>query len=276
MLKASVALSAVMCHAETPVSLPTAKSGKPKAVEGVFGTMMTASRQASKPAAAACSSAHFNDTSETFSRASEQALLSRAFSHVLTPASQYVQLPKSGQAKRTDWSVVATAVATAVDHAQSLWKRVSQHSPPACTLQQRVHKRKAQQAIVQEQARQDALVQQCAAAEAMLGACDDAEQSQAPCQGPGQGLSGPQPCTGPCTGLQPPPACINLVLSPEQNSQLCCVGAHSQKRAVLSTGSQQSHDPMKRVRLLALRQELKAAKQTVTDLERMILEVEQG
>lgn len=251
-----------MCCAEISVLL-IANPGKPRAVEGVFSTMMTASRQACKPAAASCGSTHSAVTSETFSRASEQALLNRAFSPVDTAASLPPHLPRSKQVVESHWSMVATAVATAVDHAQSLWKRASQQSPPACTLQQRVLKRKAQQAIVQEQARQTALVQQCAAAEAMLGPCEE-EQSQAPCQG----LSGCQHCTG----LQRPPACIDLALSPGQDTRLGSVSAHSQKQA----GSQQTFDPMKRVRLLALRQELKAAKQTVTDLERMILEVETG
>ena len=250
--------------------LMKAKPIKPAAAEGVFSTMMTASRQSSKlpasqPASGTTPSA---DQPQTFSRQSEQKLLDSIFSDVdctATSAQACPQLPSLSTSRSCCTDVVA------VHAEQSLWRSASLGEPPHCSLEIRVQKRKAEQQVAQEKAKQDAIAQQCMAAEAMLRSCETAEPSQMLDDPAGKGSLESQSCTSSET------ACINLVLSPAHGSHAVVPQpAHVPAKACAATMNGLHHvkDPMKRIRLMALQQELKAARQTVADLERMILEVQ--
>lgn len=255
-----------------PVLLMKTKSAKSAAAEGVFSTMMTASRQSSRQQSASqpqASTAASSDTHQTFSRHSEQMLLDRVFSDVLdTSASAPAQLQSFGFGAASR----CCSEATAVEGEASLWKQASQDEPPHCTLEDRVQKRKAAQHIAQEQARKEAIAQQCIAAEAMLKSCETAEPSGSVNKAVDKQLCSLRNC--PESGGQS--MCIDLVSSPGEKSQegaTCSQQLPAAACAAVLSKLQDVNDPMKRIRLLALQQELKAAKQTVSDLERMILEV---
>lgn len=253
-----------------PAVLLQAKSNKSATAEGVFSTMMTASRQSSKhlPASQPSSSKVAPaDALQTFSRQTEQLLLDKVFTDVVcTTLSPPVQLHQFGSSAAAG----CCSEATAVQADASLWKQAGADQPPHCTLEERVQKRKAEQLVAQEQARQEAVARQCSAAEAMLRSCEVTGFSQSGHDAADGVMLESQSCSS--SGLQI--ACINLALSPAQVTQksvACPVSTEAGAAAVNTT--QSVKDPMKRIQLLALQQELNAARQTVADLERMIAEV---
>ena len=166
------------------------------------------------------------------------------------------------------------SAATAVQADASLWKQAGADQPPHCTLEDRVQKRKAEQLVAQEQARQEAVARQCTAAEAMLRSCEAAELSASGQEAADRALLESQSCSS--SAHQP--ACINLTMSPARDTQKGLVyPVSTEPNAVAAVNGLHSvKDPMKRIRLLALQQELKAARQTVADLERMIAEVHES
>ncbi|DBA72598.1 TPA: hypothetical protein ACH3X2_010350 [Trebouxia sp. C0005] len=168
--------------------------------------------------------------------------------------------------------------AQAIRVSESLWARAACSDPPECQLQDRVQKRKADAEMHRQMVKRQSLEQQHAATDAVQPSSilNSAHQSQMPdaasidiLQTSGQATS-----STPSGDID----CI-IVTSPS-------IPMHDQTTAKVSkrmgddvcvppSVNVQTMDPMKRMQWQALQQELKAARQTVADLERMIRTLEQ-
>ena len=234
------------------------------ASQGVFSTMMAASKQKSKPVAPSSMGIPAEDTS---CRSQEEQLLARIFASQAPPSSAAVVLSSSQRLR------ACSTQAQPVSPSGSLWACAGGSNPPGCRLQERVQKRKAEaamQAEVVKQRRAEQLqVQQCNAPDAALlasqsegqhtalhevSAVDDVDRcSKARCSAE----------AADCIVLTSP-----YQYAHETSREGRCLSQPSQH--VSQEISARTMDPVKRMRLQALQQELKAARQTVADLERMI------
>lgn len=238
------------------------------ASQGVFDTMMAASKQKSKGPAASAS----GPTASTSScgRSHEQALLARVFASqaaaVLPPAvlsSLCVQRIAEGSSQ-----------ARCVSPTRSLWVCAGRSDPPACRLQDRVKKRKTEAAVqaevlkkqhVEQQTQQYGVPEQSSAS-----SLADVQHTAfcEPCSLYTQDRVGKSGCSAEATE--------RTVLASVQDdvhdkaNQGTCMLSQQPAQPVLQQASTRTVEPMKRMRLQALQQELTAARQTVADLERMI------
>ena len=147
--------------------------------------------------------------------------------------------------------------------AEAVWTSASLSEPPGCHLPQRVQKRKAEADLQRQKAKQQALQQQRVAANAVLVPNADPAPEEKKSNSSKEN-SAIAHSTGvhdsDCIVLDSPVAAVC-----KDKSTSNCSQAH-----ILEPQISQTTDPMKRMRLQALQQELVAAKQTVVDLERMI------
>ena len=244
------------------------------ASQGVFMTMMAASRSKSVPTATADPNPSVPPT-QAFSRSQEEALLERVFMTSLAASSVPVIGPAYSSQRQPD----SLSQAQAIRVSESLWARAACSDPPDCRLQDRVHKRKADAEMHRQMVKRQSLEQQHAVTDAVLpfSTSNAAHQSQRPKAASVDTLQ----TNGQPTSSTPSDDtdCI-IVTSPS-------VPVHDQTTAKISQSmgddvcvppsvDVQTMDPMKRVQWQALQQELKAARQTVADLERMIRTLEQS
>ena len=252
--------------------LDSATEGLPSsaASQGVFMTMMAASRSKRVPTVTADPTPSVPPT-QSFSRSQEEALLERVFTTSLAASS----VPVIGPAHCSQRQPDSLSQAQAVRVSESLWARAACSNPPECQLQDRVQKRKADAETHRQMVKRQSLEQQHAAADAVLASSTShvAHQSQR-----ADAASVDTFQTSTSSTFSGDTDCI-IVTTP--------IPVHDQTtaRVLQSTGDDvcvppsvdvQTMDPMKRMQWQALQQELKAARQTVADLERMIRTLEQS
>ncbi len=236
-------------------------------------TMMAASRQKGPLAAAADPDATSSEPiTHVCSRSQEEALLDRIFSNSGATSSG----PVVFSAQSSQWHGGGLSQAKAVRVSESLWTHTACCDPPGCQLQERVHKRKAEAELQKQMVKEQALEQRQIASQAAATSCSSQAQGSqsrdAACANKFEssciiGNAGGDYAD--CIVLTSPSRAVHA-------HRTCTVSQPaSVEVAVSQTASAQTLDPMKRMRLQALEQELKAAKQTVADLERMIKAVEQ-
>ena len=242
------------------------------ASQGVFSTMMAASKHSSKPVAPSSSSIPAS-TEDICCRTQEEQLLARIFaSQASSSAVAVVPLGSNSQPRRA-----CSTSAQPVSPSRSLWACAGHSDPPGCRLQERVQKRKAEAAtqaeVVKQQRAEQLRVQQCKKITvpdvSMQSSHSEAQQTAL------AGLStvgdvdrfSNSRCSAEAAD------CIVLTSSPGNTHNMPSEGRCTSSQCfqpVVQHASAQTMDPMKRMRLQALQQELKAARQTVADLERMI------
>jgi len=241
------------------------------ASQGVFMTMMAASKSKSIPTAKADPDPSVAPT-QAFSRSQEEALLERVFMTSLAASSGPVIGPAHSSQRQPD----SLSQAQAIRVSESLWARAACSDPPECQLQDRVQKRKADAEVHRQMVKRQTLEQQHAATNAVLASSisNIAHQSQRPDAASADTFQTSTNST-PSDGTD----CI-IVTTPS-------IPVHDQTTASVSQSmgddvcvppsvDAQTMDPMKRMQWQALQQELKAARQTVADLERMIRALEQS
>ena len=236
------------------------------ASQGVFSTMMAASKQKSKPAApvASVTPAPAVSAVDICCRTREEGLLARVFAPPATSSAARVVLsvPCSHRLKE------ASSQAQPVSPSRSLWVYAGRSDPPGCQLQKRVQKRKAEAAMQAEVVKQQRAEQPCNAPDVSL------PSSQSALHVPSS-VDNDQ--FGNCSAEAAD--CIALI-SPHENahdksSEGRCMSSQP-SQPVAQQASVRTMDPVRRMRLDALQQELRAARQTVCDLERMIKAEELG
>ena len=245
------------------------------ASQGVFSTMMAASKDKSKPAALSssgipASSSSLPPAEDTCCRSQEEQLLARVFaSQASSSAAAVVLSGLSSQGLRA-----GSTQAQIMSPSRCLWGCAGRSDPPGCRLQERVQKRKAQAAlqaeVVKQQRAEQLRLQQCTAPDvALLSSQCEAQRSAS------HDLSTVDDVDRFSASRCSAEAADCIVLtSPhehacDQSSTGRCMSSQP-SQYVLQLASARSLDPVKRMRLQALQQELKAARQTVADLERMI------
>lgn len=244
-------------------SQPASQAGS----QGVFSTMMAASKQKSKGAALSASDA--TALMASCCRSQEEALLARVFASVLPPAA-----PSGVNTQRLQ---EGCSQAQCVSPRRSLWVCAGRSDPPGCRLQERVQKRKAEAAMQAEAVKKQHAQQmhQCSAPE-QLPSCHAEVQHVSllePCS-----MDNPERLPHPGSSAEAADCIILDSVQDDACGKLiegkCMLSQPAQ--CVLQQASARTMDPVKRMRLQALQQELKAARQTVTDLERMIKAEELG
>lgn len=242
------------------------QSASQAASQGVFSTMMAASKQKSKPAApvASVTPASAVLAVDICCRTREEGLLARVFAPPATSLAARVVLsgPCSQRLKE------ASSQAQPVSPSRSLWVYAGRSDPPGCQLQERVQKRKAEAAMQAEVVKQQRAEQPCNAPDVSL------PSSQSALHVPSS-VDNDQ--FGKCSAEAAD--CIALI-SPHENahdksSEGRCMSSQP-SQPVVQQASVRTMDPVRRMRLDALQQELRAARQTVCDLERMIEAEELG
>lgn len=232
--------------------------------------MMAASKHKSKPAAPTASGLPLSAEDTCCSRSLEEGLLARIFaSRASSSAAVAVVLPGPGsQGLRAGCSQ-----AQPVSPSRSLWACAGRDDPPGCQLQSRVQKRKAdavmQAEVVKQQRAQQLRLQ---APDVSLASSQSEPHHSALCEPSIVAVDGVDSFSK--SGASAEAADCIVLTSPHD----CAHGKSSEGRCLSSQPSQsvsqrasaQTMDPVKRMRLQALQQELKAARQTVVDLERMI------
>lgn len=243
------------------------------ASQGVFSSMMAASKVKSRPTAASAtgSAVVVVSTISTCCRSQEELLLDRIFAGPADSLTKSVLVSQScSQGLRS-----GSSEAQAVSVSQSLWSRASCSKPPDCCLQERVQKRKANAAMEAEKVKKQRHEQQQAeqqqhASDAALSSDSTGVHGAA-----ADHLSTQMPQRSRATaGSADQEDCILLMSSgitaDAKSNDRCMLSQSSQAASQVVQPSARSMDLMKRMRLQALEQELKAARQTVLDLERMI------
>ena len=242
------------------------------ASQGVFSTMMAASKHKSKSAAPAVWSVPPPAEDTCCSRSQEEGLLARIFASQASSSAGAVIL----SAPRSQGLRAGCSQAQPVSPSRSLWACAGRDDPPECQLHSRVQKRKAeavmQAEVVKQQHAQQLRLQHCKAPDVSLASSQSELHPTALCE----------PCTvavddvdslsksrcsaeaADCIMVTSPHEC-----APEKLSEGRCLSSQP-SQSVSQRASAQTMDPVKRMRLQALQQELKAARQTVADLERMI------
>ena len=235
--------------------------------------MMAASRSKSFPTATAEPNPSVLPT-HAFCRSQEEVLLKRVFFTSLAAASAPVIGPAYSSQRQPD----SLSQAQAIRVSESLWARAACSDPPECRLQDRVHKRKADAEMHRQMVKRQSLEQHTVTDAVLpLSTSNAAHQSQRP-----KAASVDTFQTSVLATSSTPSGdtdCI-IVTSPS-------VPVHDQTTAKMfqSMGDDvcvppsvdvQTIDPMKRMQWQALQQELKAARQTVADLERIIRTLEQS
>lgn len=244
------------------------------ASQGVFMTMMAASRSKGVPTATADPTPSVSPT-QAFSRSQEEALLERVFITSLAASSGPVIGPAHSSQRQTD----SVSQAKAIRVSESLWARAACCDPPECQLKDRVHKRKADAEMHRQMVKRQSLEQQHAATDAVLPSSIShvAHQSQ---RLNAAGVDTFQTSGHATSSTRSGDTDCIIVTSPS-------VPVHDQTTARMSQSmgddvcvppsvDVQTMGLMKRMQWQALQQELKAARQTVADLERMIRTLEQS
>lgn len=246
------------------------------ASQGVFMTMMAAaSRHKAGPATSAPDNAPSVPAAHTFSRSQEEALLERIFTHPLATPS----VPLLGPVKSSQRLTDGPSQAKAVDVAESLWTRAACCDPPECQLHGRVQKRKAEAERQQQLLKRQSQEPQHAAADAVPPSRNSQAQQSMRCTN-----ADVSTCHSHAAHPGPDDDADCIILTSSSQT------VHANLTDALPSASQTPHvdvsvsqpvttqtmDPMKRMQLQALQQELMAAKQTVADLERMIRAVQQS
>lgn len=237
-------------------------------------TMMAASKSKSIPTAKADPNPSAPPT-QAFSRSQEEALLERAFTTSLAASS----VPVIGPAYCSQRQPDSLSQAQAIRVSESLWARAACSDPPECQLQDRVRKRKADAEMHRQMVKRQSLEQQHAATNAVLvsSISSVAHQSQRPdaasvdtIQTSGQATSSTPSGDTDCIIVTTPAGPVHdqtiAKMSQSMGNDIC----------VPPSVDAQTMDSMKRMQWQALQQELKAARQTVADLERMIRTLEQS
>ena len=246
------------------------------ASQGVFMTMMAASRQKAVPTTSAADIASSIALAQTFSRSQEEALLERIFTNPLATPSAPLLGPVNSSQRLADGPSQAKAVGVC----ESLWTRAACCDPPECQLHERVQKRKAEAEMQRQLLKRQSLEQQHAAADAVP--LSRASQQSLRCTNADVSTSHssrhpahPGPDNADCIILTSSSDTMHAHLTDflPSASQVPHVNVSVSQPVTSST---QTIDPMKRMQLQALQQELTAAKQTVADLERMIRAVQQS
>lgn len=244
------------------------------ASQGVFMTMMAASRHKAAPATSAANNAPSVPVAQTFSRSQEEALLERIFTNPLaTPSAPLLGPVKSSQ-RLTDGPSQAKAVG--VD--ESMWTRAGSCDPPECQLHGRMQKRKAEAEMQRQLLKRQSQEQQHAAADAVPLSrasqqslrCTNAEVSTSQSS---SHAAHPGPDDADCIILTSSSDTVHAGLTDALPSASQTPHVDVSVSQPMTT---QTMNPMKRMQLQALQQELMAAKQTVADLERMIRAVQQS
>ena len=236
------------------------------ASQGVFSTMMAASKQKAKSAVPTALPAASDPATADIRcyREQEAALLAQIFLCCAEPESTQQILSESRCHRTQDGGDEVQTVSLI----QSMWVCARSSDPPACQLQERVKKRKAAATALQaEVAKQRRLDQQ--APQSVCNSADLALKASGTDAIP-QKANAQESMAVQTSSEQAD--CIDLIapngMHKDQSGNARCIQEVSQSEVQLI--SERTMDPMKRMRLQALQQELKAAKQTVADLERMI------
>ncbi|DBA82641.1 hypothetical protein WJX77_003618 [Trebouxia sp. C0004] len=265
----AMALSASMGADADELASTTEGLPSSAASQGVFMTMMAASRSKSVPTAMADLHPSVPPI-QSFSRSQEEVLLERVFITSLAASSVPVVGPAYSSQRQPD----SLSQAQAIRVSESLWARAACSDPPECQLQDRVHKRKAAAEMHRQMVKRQSLE---AVTDAVMPCISNAAHQS---QGPKAASVDTIQFSGQATSSTPSgdTDCI-IVTSPS-------VPVHDQTTAKMSQSmgddicvppvDVQTMDPMKRMQWQALQQELKAARQTVADLERMIRTLEQS
>ena len=248
--------------------------------QGVFSTMMAASKYKSKPVALS-SSGNPASAEDTCCRSQEEQLLARIFASQASSSAVAVVLSGSSSQRLRACSTQAQPVSPSC----SLWACAGRSDPPGCRLQERVQKRKAEAAMQAEVVKQQRAEQQRAeqqraeqqrfqqsnnTPDVALQSSQSDMQRTALCElSKDDDVSRCSKSTSSaeaadCTVLTSPPG------NTDNNSNEGRCMSSQPVQPALQQAYTQTMDPMKRMRLQALQQELKAAKQTVADLELMI------
>lgn len=237
------------------------------ASQGVFMTMMAASRQKAAPTALADATAMVPGT-QTFCRHQEEALLDRIFSNSCTSASAPPAALTMPSSQRL---IEALNQVKAVSMSDSLWTCAARCDPPECRLPERVLKRKAETEVQKQMVRRQALEQQRIASDAAVPSSNaHAHQSQKYDVGVHATQSSSTIINyfdnlADCIVLTSPVSAVHA-----DRTKPACAVSQRVECAVAHSSPAQTTDPIKRMRLQALQQELEAAKATVANLERMI------
>lgn len=236
------------------------------ASQGVFMTMMAASRQKAAPPALADATAMVPVT-QTFCRHQEEALLDRIFSNSCASASA----PPVALTMPTSQRLIeALNQVKAVSMSDSLWTCAARCDPPECRLPERVLKRKAETEVHKQMVRRQALEQRVASDAAVPSSKAHAHQSQKYDVGVHATQSSSTIINhfdnlADCIVLTSPVSAVHA-----DRTKPTCAVSQRVECAVAHNSPAQTMDPIKRMRLQALQQELEAAKATVANLERMI------
>ena len=244
------------------------------ASQGVFDTMMAASKQKKSKGPAPLASG-ITALAQSCCRSQEEALLARIFASqaaAVTPLATAAGLCAQRLAE-------GCSQAQCVSPRRSLWVCAGRSDPPGCRLQERVQKRKAEAAAQAEVVRKQQVeqrMQKCNAPSQLLPSGRAEVQriaSQELCSMDSLERLSKSGCSAEAAEGTTLASCQDD--AHEKSSEGRCMPSQP-AQSVSQQASARTMDPVKRMRLQALQQELTAARQTVADLERMIKAEEMG
>ena len=272
---ASGAPAASLCgnSGEPSTSQPASAMGQAAsqaASQGVFSTMMAASKVKPKPVVTSAASSAVTAVSavSTCCRSKEEILLDTIFSSPAGSLARSTAFTQPCSHRLASGSSEAQAVSVS----KSLWSCASCSEPPGCQLQERVQRRKANAAMEAERVKKQRIdVQQLQhASDVSLPSISIGVHDAAADHPNVQMLRRPTTLAGTadqddCMLLSSPDAAVQA-----KPNDRCMLSQSLQAPAQAVQSSARTMDQMKSMRLQALEQELQAARQTVLDLERMI------
>ena len=252
-------------HSQPVSSSPACQA----ASQGVFSTMMAASKQKSKTVAPSSSDIPAS-ADDTWCRSQEEQLLARIFASQASPSAAAVVLSSSQRLRACSTEAQPGSLS------RSLWACAGRSDPPGCRLQERVQKRKAEAAmqaeVVKQQRAEQLRLQQCNLSDVTLLASQSEAQHTALCDL--STTAADEIDSFSKSRCSAEAADCTVLTSPHEHAHGKSVEGRCLSSQLSQHVSQQTSartmDPVKRMRLQALQQELKAARQTVADLERMI------